>query len=123
MPNQLLTWPHGDTLRNLCHDPVPYSLQVFDVLSDRGLSIEDIRVTEEQSVTDIASGPFFDGVAESWGRGSVAAGKVRTCAMMCGRDLQPFAKQFLTAQQHHPGGAGSGNDAAACADAFTQNKS
>ena len=74
-------------------------------------------------MTDIASGPFFGGVAESWTRGSVAAGKIRTCAMMCGQDLQPFAKQFLAAQQQPAGGAGGSADDTAAGAALSRNES
>ena len=50
---------------------------------------------QARNLEDVFESQFFDLVEASWGRPSVAEGRLQVCARVCGEKIEAFEKQFV----------------------------
>ena len=66
----------------------PKSTQIWELMEKKNLNIHD------SSIQDIFDSGIFDKIQETWSRPTVQSGKLKTCAIKCGRELDQFGDQF-----------------------------
>lgn len=66
----------------------PKSTQVWELIEKRDINIHN------SSIQEIFDSGIFDEIQGSWSKPTVQSGKLKTCAMKCGRELDQFGDQF-----------------------------
>lgn len=86
-------WTYGASLyRAVYRIDDPLDNQVEDLLGRCGgrEAIDGRRI----AIRDICKSAFFQEIARSWERKTLASGKLKICARMCGGSLSPYRGQF-----------------------------
>lgn len=86
-------WTYGASLyRAVYRIDDPLDNQVEDLLGRCGgrEAIDGRRI----AIRDICKSVFFQEIARSWERKTLASGKLKICARMCGGSLSPYRGQF-----------------------------
>ena len=69
--------------------------QLLQLLADHGQSLESLRVSAHRSVLQVLEAPLFSRLTRaSWAKPSIAQGKLRTCAAVCGTEHRSYEKQW-----------------------------
>ncbi len=78
----------------------PETGQVWGILNGAG-GKSSISL-KQHSLAEILQGKFFQDVERSWGLESIAAGKLKVCSRICGKEFDPFRDQFKKDQSKVP---------------------
>jgi hypothetical protein len=64
------------------------STQIWELMDKKDLNIYN------SSIQEIFNSGIFDEIQETWSRPTVRSGKLSTCALKCGKELDQFGDQY-----------------------------
>jgi len=66
----------------------PKSTQIWELIDKRNLNIHS------SSIQEIFDSGIFNDIQDTWSKPTIQSGKLKTCALKCGKELDQFGDQF-----------------------------